>query len=110
MQQIQLFFLVLELKHVGGLSQDQQVGDQSLFSFVPLHRQTNKQTNEHSTSKGDCVDHFHGEAPDSLVSKLHRQGHEGVLRTRPGNVFAISFHRFFDRVFDLGERAGLPLS
>lgn len=44
MQQIQLFFLVLELKHVGGFSQDQQVGDHSLSSFVPLHdKQTNKQ-------------------------------------------------------------------
>ena len=107
MQQIQLFLLFLELKHVGGLSQDQQVGDHSLFSFVLL---INKQTKEHSTSKGDCVDHFHWEAPDSLVSELHRQGHEGVLRTRPGMVLAISFHRVFDRVFDLGERAGLPLS
>ena len=110
MQQIQLFLLVLEVKHVGVLSQDQQVGDHSLFSFVPLHTQTNKQTKEHSTSKGDCVDHFHWEAPDSLVSELHRQGHEGVLRTRPGMVLTISFHRVFDRVFDLGERAGLPLS
>ena len=44
MQQIQLFFLVLELKHVGGFSQDQQVGDHSLSSFVPLQdKQTNKQ-------------------------------------------------------------------
>ena len=45
MQQIQLFFLVLELKHVGGFSQDQQVGDHSLSSFVPLQdKQTNKGT------------------------------------------------------------------
>ena len=87
MQQIQLFFLVLELKHAGGFSQDQQVGDHSLSSFVPLHRQTNKQTKEHSTNKGDCVDHCDGEAPNSLVSELHRQGHELILRTRPGNVF-----------------------
>ena len=100
MQQIQLFFLVLELKHVGGFSQDQQVGDHSLSSFVPLQdKQTNKQTKGHSTNKGDCVDHFEGEAPNSLVSELHRQGHEGVLRSRPGNVFEISFHRVFPSGF-----------
>ena len=60
MQQIQLFFLVLELKHVGGFSQDQQVGDHSLSSFVPLQdKQTNKQRDIQQT-KGTVWITFRG--------------------------------------------------
>ena len=43
MQQSQLFFVVLELKHVRGFSQDQQVGGGIVFFlsfFLPFFAQT----------------------------------------------------------------------
>ena len=42
MQQRQLFFVVLELKHVRGFSQDQQAGagDRFLSFFLPFFAQT----------------------------------------------------------------------
>merc|ERR1719361_3400832 len=95
-----------------GSSQDQQVGNHSLSSFVHLHTHTNKQTNKESFNKQRILSgSLCEEAPSSLdLSELHRQGHEGVLRTWPAKIFKISFFLLQNWVFELGEKADLPLS
>ena len=86
-----LFFVVLELKRV--LSRPTSRESFSFFLCSFAHTHTNKQTNKVSFNKQRILcGSLCEEAPSSLdLSELHRQGHEGVLRTWPGKVFKISF-------------------
>ena len=116
MQQSQLFFVVLELKHVRGFSQDQQVGGSFSFFLSSFRCSDNQQRRNIELTKKQrrlCGSLEEGEAPNSLEGdELHCQGHEGVLRPRPATSQMLVFFDFFSFFFDLGDRgaAGLPLS
>ena len=116
MQQSQLFFVVLELKHVRGFSQDQQVGGDRFLSFFLssfLCSDNQQRRNIELTKKQRrlCGSLEEGEAPNSLEGdELHCQGHEGVLRSWPATSQMLVFFDFFSFFRPRRGAAGLPLS